>query len=163
MSSCSGGQKHTIKVSAGFWFLLMALRENPSPCLSWFLVGHLQPVACSRAPSLCRTLHTSGCRGIPALSPSSSMESLFPQPPLAHVVCGLLHSSETADPADTVVILTGGNPFPASLCPLPQQAFPHVQKLVSYRKKDQRRGLTPGRGVDFLFLFDILFLLLILK
>lgn len=128
------------------WFLLMALRENPSPVSLLVSGGHLQCMACSWGP-VSYGLHVHTVSWLPrdtGVSPILLHGSLyFPSQPRR------VWSVVSSPPQrrlillGTVVILTCGVPL-GSLCPLPPQALPHVQKLVSHRKKDQREGLSQG-------------------
>lgn len=117
------------------WFLLMALRENPSPVSLPVSGGRLQSVACSCGP-VSYSPHAHTVSWLPrdtGVSPILLHGSLyFPSHPPARVVCGIFSTSEKADPA-------GHSDHPHVCYP-----SPHLSVLCSHKPSHRYRKLSPA-------------------
>lgn len=135
------------------WFLLTALRENPSPVSLLVSGGHLQSVACSRGPvSYSSHVHTvSWLPRDTSVSPILLHGSLyFPSHPWH------MWSAVSSPPRrrlillDTVVILTGGVPLPSLSVPCPHKPSHMCRNLSPTGRKTSERA-NPREGSRFPF------------
>ena len=147
------------------WFLLMALRENPSPVSLPVSGGCLQSVACSCGPvSYSSHVHTvSWLPRDTGVSPILLHGSLYFR---SHP--WRLWSAVSSPPQrrlillGTVAILTCGVSLPCLSVPCPHKPS-HVCRNLSPAGRKTSERANPREGSRFPFLFDILLLLLILK
>ena len=141
------------------WFLLMALRENPSPMSLPVSGGHLQSVACSCGP-ISYSPHVHTVPWLPrdtGVSPSSSM-GVFISPATPRRVWSAVSSppQRRLILLGTVIILTCAVPLPISLSPAPTSPPTGTENCLPQEERPVRR-LAPGRGVDFPFIWHTSF------
>ena len=147
---------HSVGRLGSFWWLW---GKTLPLCLSKFLVAVCNPWHAHVAPFPTARMYTQspGCHGTPAFPPSSSM-GVFISPATPPRVWSAVSSppQRRLILLGTVIILTCAVPLPISLSPARTSPPTGTENCLPQEERPARR-LTPGRGVEFPFIWHTSF------